>query len=498
MDQALRKLTIQRVLVVTLFALLFVIATRVPVDTDTWWHLRSGEYTLNEGMIYQDPFSHTRLGEDWTNHSWGAQIVMHLSYEVAGDLGLAVYTAALAVIGLGFLYPILKGNAYLRAFVLMLIGITASVFWSARPQMVSFAFSGLTLYLLFKRKQGVDWLWFFPLMMLLWGNMHAGFSIGFIFLAGVTAGEVAGNVLHPERADAIDWRGVRKLIIVGVLSVAALVVNPYGLAMLRVPFETVSIGALRQFIQEWQSPNFQEAQTWPFIFMVIAILGLNGATKRAMDWAAFVLAAGTFIMALFYGRNIAVFAVAAAPALAAGADALLKERGWDLQPRTSVTRRQARLNALLVGLVLIGVMGNTASVLNPETVDQFQRENLPVDAADFITEAQPPGPMFNSYNWGGYLMWALPGYPVYVDGRTDLYRSDFLMRWLDAALGRDGWRETLDDDGINLVVVERGSGLANRLRDEPDWSQAYPTPDVDDDKVVIYVRSEPLSDSTPD
>lgn len=499
MQNRLRQLTIQRVLLVTLFTLIFVIATRVPVDTDTWWHLRSGETTLESGMIRSDPFSHTMQGERWINHSWAAQIVMVGAYELAGDVGLALYTAILATIGLAFIYPILTGNAYLRAFVLILAAITASVFWSARPQMISFAFSGLTLYLLYRHKHGdrlrerVPPAWLLPPLMLVWGNMHAGFSIGFIFLGGVLAGEIIALVLGQVKDRASSRQTIRTFILVGLLSVAALVVNPYGLDMLRVPFETVSIGALRQYIQEWQSPDFQQTQTWPFIFMLIALIGSYGVIRQRIQATDFVLAAGTLFMALLYGRNIAVFAVAAAPALSLGLDALLRENRLDFTPRKSVSPQQGRLNAALISLILFAAIANAASVLNADTVAKFQRRTLPVEAADFIAETQPPGPMFNSYNWGGYLLWALPDYPVYVDGRTDLYRSDFLLRWLDTALGLGQWQNVLEEDGINLVIIEQRSGLDWRLRDAPDWTRVYPPAASDDNRVVIYLRDTPLA-----
>src|SRR5690606_42089044 len=55
----MRRLTIERTMLVILFALLLALAARVPVDTDTWWHIHSGEYILQNGIIYTDPFSHT-------------------------------------------------------------------------------------------------------------------------------------------------------------------------------------------------------------------------------------------------------------------------------------------------------------------------------------------------------------------------------------------------------------------------------------------------------
>jgi len=73
----MRQLSIQRAAVIILFGLLFALAARFPTDTDTWWHLRSAEYTLQNGIIYSDPFSFTKAGEPWINHSWGAQLVLY-------------------------------------------------------------------------------------------------------------------------------------------------------------------------------------------------------------------------------------------------------------------------------------------------------------------------------------------------------------------------------------------------------------------------------------
>src|SRR5690606_37153414 len=168
------------------------------------------------------------------------------------------------------------------------------------------------LYLLhlYKRDK-VDRLWLIPAVMLLWVNLHAGFSIGFILIGGMIAGEVLANIFNPQGADVISWGRLRKLVMVAVVSAVVLVINPYGLQIYSVPFQTVSIGALQDFIQEWNSPNFHERLTWPFVGLLLGVLGAAGASKRRLDWSDFVLVSGTAFMGLMAGRNIALFAVVA-------------------------------------------------------------------------------------------------------------------------------------------------------------------------------------------
>jgi hypothetical protein len=477
-------LTIERTTGILLFALIFALAARVPVDTDTWWHIRSGEYTLTHGMIYADPFSHSKAGEAWINHSWGAQIALYGAWRIGGMLGLTVYMAALATAGMWFVYKTCAGSTYLRAFALILGAAAAAVFWSPRPQMFSFLLSAVVLYLihLYKR-ENVDRLWLIPVIMGVWGNLHAGFSIGFILLGGTIAGETLANLFGAKGEHVIGWRGIRKLIVITLASAAALVINPYGLQMLLVPFQTVSIGALRSYIQEWNSPNFQERQTWAFVVLLLGVLGAAGASKRRLDWTDFLLVSGTAFMSLLAGRNIAVFAVVATPVLIYHVDSILNERGWVIRPNMHPTRLMARVNLLIVVLAILGAAAKTLMVLDRTTVDRAMRDTLPVDAAAYLAANRPDGNMFNSYNWGGYLLWALPDQPVYVDGRTDLYGDEFLMRYLRTATGGEGWRETLDEYGIGYTVIETGSVLADRLRGDPAWRAAY-----EDDMAAIFVR----------
>jgi hypothetical protein len=331
----------------------------------------------------------------------------------------------------------------------------------------------------------VDRLWLIPIIMCIWGNLHAGFSIGFIFLGGVIAGETLGRLFNPGSDQYLEWRGIGKLVIISLISAAALVINPYGLQMLVVPFQTVSIGALRDFIQEWNSPNFQGRETWGFIFLLLGILGAAGASKRRLNWTDFVLVGGTAFMSLLAGRNIAVFAVAATPVLTYHLDSILTERGWAVQPVRRVSPGMARINLILLIVVLLGCLLKVLLVLDQKTVAQEMRNYLPVGAAEYLQANPPPREMFNSYNWGGYLMFALPDTPVYVDGRTDLYGDTFLMDYLQTAIGGDNWRETLDGQGINTVVVEQGSGLARRLRDDAGWQEVY-----SDSMASIFERTD--------
>jgi hypothetical protein len=193
---------------------------------------------------------------------------------------------------------------------------------------------------------------------------------------------------------------------------------------------------------------------------------------------------GTLFLALLYGRNIAVFAVVATPLLTHHLDNALTERGLVLRTRRKIPPMMAIANTVFIAIVALAVLIYAVWVLMPESVEQAQEESLPVTVAAYLTSHDLPREMFNSYNWGGYLMFAAPQYPVFIDGRTDLY-GEFLQDYLDAALARDNWRDILNQHDINLVVVEEVSGLDLALREEPGWSMEY----MEEGKAVIHVKA---------
>jgi hypothetical protein len=85
---------------------------------------------------------------------------------------------------------------------------------------------------------------------------------------------------------------------------------------------------------------------------------------------------------------------------------------------------------MVLAILILAVAIKAGVDFPPAANQEAFRETMPVDAVAFIKQKSPPGRLFNSYNWGGYLLWELPEYPVFIDGRTDLYNDDVISQWL--------------------------------------------------------------------
>jgi hypothetical protein len=510
MKKLLYWLTLPRLLTAIVFIAIFTMAVRVPADTDTWWHLRSGQYILETRSIpTADPFSHTRGGQPWIDHGWLAQTFWYALFALGGWAGLSLGLAALVTIAFGLVWLATPGDqhapgsscvttwtvsqGYIRAFSIILGAITSAVIWVARPQMVSFLLAGLVLLMLERYKRaGQRWVYAMPLVTLAWANIHGGYAIAFMLLAAYVVGETFNRLTGHRDDPVLSWRQINVLIGVAVVSFSVVAINPHGWQMWIYPFRTVGIGALRDYIQEWRSPNFHLTMTWPFVAMLMLTLAAMGRSPRRVDWTDLALVGMWGAGSLFAARNIGIFGLMVTPILARYAGAAWghylpvgqRPRGTGQAPAAKRRLAFAWLNWLLLGLVVLAALVKINLALAPSAVAQVEEETLPYGAVRFIQAESLPGPMFNSYNWGGYLIFRLwPEYPVYIDGRTDLYDDAFIRRYLNVMVAGDGWEQTLEDDGINLVLVESGSTPAKFLRHDLDWTEAYR-----DEIAVVFTR----------
>lgn len=492
-------MSFRRLVLSILFIAIFTMAVRVSLDSDSWWHLRTGQLIAETGQIPKtDSFSYTQAGETWRYPSaaWLSQLGLFTTYSAFGPGGVNLLVAALVTCAFVFIYRAMSGGIFLRAFALILAATASGVYWAARPYLASFVLAAIFLWILedYRWGRGDRRLWL-PLLMIAWANLHPGFAIGFM-LVGVYAlaagcawlGDHWGAHMRP---DVVALRkalpaNLGRWVLVLVLMSLAVSINPSGPVLLRYPFETVSIGALQDLIQEWQSPNFHALPVQPFAWLLFLVVGAVGAAGRRLALTDFLLVTLFAILSLLAARNIAIFALVAPIVLTRYAEPIfevLRQR-WRLQPlgtgQQSGTLRMVNL-VLLAGMLLPAV-ARISEVLPAAASEQHFEQNLPLGAVAYLQENRPEGRLFNSYNWGGYLIWSLPDYPVFVDGRTDLHGDELILEWLAIVQAEPGWEQDLRTWDVNLVLIEPQWALA-RVLPYAGWTMLY-----EDEHSVLYGR----------
>ncbi|MEX2144292.1 MAG: hypothetical protein WD740_06830 [Anaerolineales bacterium] len=484
-----------RTLVIAIiFLSIFAMGLQFSMDTDSWWHLRTGELIVEQGAVpTTDSFSYTRSAEPWhyPSNAWLSELQLFFIYDNFGPGGLNLWVAALVTLAFMFIFLSMSGSPLLKAFVLVLAVTVSGVYWASRPYMLSFVLAAAFLWILedhrWGRKNRLIWL---PLLMILWVNSHPGYAIGFlllgVYLFDAGARWVAARFWGSRKKLSTVQYNLKPLAIATLGAAIAATVNPAGLAVFTFPFETLSIGVLQDAISEWQSPNFHSLPMQPFAWLLLMLLGVLGAARRPLALIDFLLVAGFAYMGLLAARNIPLFALVAPVVLTRHAEPWLQELRQTLRlkpPRTlKMAKWQPWLNTAFIAVVTLFVLARAAMVYTQDANDQVLATRAPVTAVSYIQREQPPGRLFNSYNWGGYLVWALRNYPVYIDGRTDLYADELLAEWLDTISAKAGWQDTLDKWDVRLVLIEPNWPLAQLLVTE-GWQLLY-----EDEQAVLYGR----------
>ena len=463
-----------------LVAAAFVSVRKFAVDPDVWWHIKAGATILStHRWPTSDPYSFTASGAPWMAYEWLGDVMLAALQRAAGSRGLLMFDFAVGAGVLLALYALasLRCRNAKAAFVATAVVLPlASVSFSVRPQMLGYLFLILTLIILERFRQGrMGTLWLLPPLFLVWVNTHGTFIVG-LFAMGVYW--LSGLVrLHWGGLQSKLWTaGERlRLSMVFLLSLIAITLTPYGTRLAAYPLDMA-------FLQPVNVANVEEWQSMPFnmlggkLFLALIVVVLLGQVAAQVTWRLeeMVLYSAGVVLACLHARFLLLFVPVCAPVLA-----VLLSR-WVPPYQRSIDHYT--LNAILILLALAGIVRFFPSENRLQDLVEGQ---FPARAVDYIRAHPIPGRMYNSYGYGGYLIWALDGrHRVFIDGRADIYEhtgvfSDYLAisRLVPSAL------LLLRAYDIQSCMIERDEPLASVLVALPDWQEVY-----HDKMSAIFVR----------
>src|SRR5262249_43451260 len=117
-----------------------------------------------------------------------------------------------------------------------------------------------------------------------------------------------------------------------------------------------------------------------------------------------------------------------------------------------------------------------------DRVAEALREQYPVKAVAVVKREGFPGPLYNHFDWGGYLIHELPMLPVAMDGRTNLHGDERLARHLDTWAGLPGWDRDPELSRARVVIAPVRQPLTELLRRDDRFRIAH-----EDDVAVVFV-----------
>ncbi|HEU0169302.1 MAG TPA: hypothetical protein VFS62_16105, partial [Chloroflexota bacterium] len=280
-------------------------------------------------------------------------------------------------------------------------------------------------------------------------------------------------------ADVWDSHSIRRtarLLPFGLGLLAASMVNPIGPRLLAFTVGASRLSFNRTMVNAWMAPNFGDPRMVLLFGTLVATLALPLLWPKARlpRFEALVLIVST-LLTLQSKEFVPLYGVAAAPLLAQMAQGILQRpAAW------TPTRMQQLVFVLCFPVLVLLPLRNLA----PDAYQADVDAQYPTRAVQYIEAHQLPGPMWNDFDWGGYLLSALPRLPDFVDSRTEMYGDAFLKDYMRVADGHAQPDPAFDRYGIRLVLIPSGSVLAGELQRDGAWSQAYT-----DDQATVFVRS---------
>ena len=454
-------------------------------DPDTHWHIAVGDWIfVNRAVPHVDAFSFTFAGQPWIAKEWLSQILLTVAYHAAGWGAVAALSAAAVAATFALLLRLLLRD--LQAPVAILFAVAAFVMMGphllARPHVLAFPLSLIWMAGLVRAAE--ERRAPHPLLliaMLLWANMHGGFTLGIMLCGAFALDALVGARDMAERKRLfVGW------LKFGVASVLVACITPYGPESILVTLRIFGIGDALSMIEEWKPPNFQSQPMQEIILLVGLYLVLSRGLKLPLIRLLIVL--GLVHLYLRYSRNAELLAAYAPlvlapllarqwPSIASGASRLSANA---LMRRVDALARPAGAAAL--GLALAAaiafatVMIRFAGVTPPTDI-------MPAAALDYVRANGIKGHVFNSYQYGGPLIHA--GIPTFIDGRGELFGGDFIKLYANLVLlhGKVSLEQEFDRYGIEWTLLEKDMPANKLLAELPGWRQAYT-----DDKTTIFVR----------
>ena len=364
-----------------------------------------------------------------------------------------------------------RGASPAHASALSLAGfVVALQALAMRPQLFAIALFAASVWALATREEHPGRVWLVPLFTLFWANLHGSFVLGPL-LIGLVWIEA---LLDRKRSEA------RRLMLVGIATVLATFLTPFGPLVWKYAYQLASDPVVRNNVSEWAPVTIRSFGGAAFFISGVAVAVLLARREGQARWADLLWLTVFFLLALPAVRGIVWWSLIAPVVVAAyvrekrpGAEDPAARHGTPL------------FNRLVVGVLLVGILlalpwwraGSTTAMLS----------QAPVGLSNAAGKALAPGTrLFVSEPWGSWFEQALPSIPVFVDPRIEIFPTGVWDDYTEIRAGGSRWQAILDRWRIQAVVVDREDfpRLLSVMQASKEWTPVY-----QDHDGVLFVRS---------
>jgi hypothetical protein len=466
--------------------------------TDVWGHLAYGRLIdKTRPLPLTEPLMPLSRDVPFVDTAWISQIIGFRAFQSFGIPAIQFLYAASISVCLSLLVWRMYRQTGNALFCMVGGGLFCWVNWQqlsiVRPQL-----AGLVCFvLLFVLLCGQSWrrmYWIvLPAVFALWANLHGSFPVGLAVLACFCIGRTGDVLLETKRFSAVmgDIQ-IRRYLLLSLLCAVAVLMNPYGT---RLYTEVLTVASHPNLVDlvDWQplSLKMQQGQAAAVAAMLVMIV--YWFSPRRISIVEALLLIGLGAGCLWASRMLLWWASVAVYCFVLHGSAVWNRMSDNKYPRQHSTGNSTWtvVTAGLVWTFLALTPWGMSHLYGPRDASE-SRSSLsmltPIDAVRYLNQFSPEGLIFNSYEWGDYLLWAGPeSLNVFVASHAHLIPQDVWRNYLRVIHVKSDWSEILDRYHINTVIINSldQAALFAELNRDANWHVAY-----DDGFAVVFVRQE--------
>lgn len=447
---------------------------------DIWWHLSCGLWALQHHSLPHTGLFSQSAAQPWVASSWAYDLLLAMGYKLAGlraiPILLMLFKSGLAVITF-----LLAGGLRGRFWTAVALSVLAQDVLGAiqpGPAYFSILLFGIEIALLLEARRSGDLrpLRFLPVLFLVWANLHMQFVYGVVVLVLFVVATACERYLSSLAASSLASGKVAKI---AGISIAATFLTPYLYRPYEVFFAT-TFSSANQYLPDFHALGFRQPQDYVLLLLAMAAFLALGL-RRSRDPFQIGLLAGCLALSFYAQRDIWLIALVA---LAVIGEAITSEPAGNLS--VSTEKHRWTREALIAVTASLGILILAAAIRIPSSRAALLAkagQSYPVAASDYIREHQLSQPFFNAYEWGGFLTWYLPEYPVAIDGRTELYGDDVVTQYSKVMNADERYTDYPALAGAETILLPKSAIMGEALSSVPIFKVAY-----SDDVAIVLSR----------
>lgn len=453
------------------------------IDLDVWWHLKVGDWVIQHAAFpHHGILSRSAASRSWAAYSWGYEVLLSRFYSWFGLVGIGLYGTLLTLIVAFSIYWMvrrLSGNFWF-SILLAVLGCYSFLFlMMPRPVFFSIALLCVTLTLLLQAQRDGDvrQLYWLPLIFLLWANLHIQFIYGLavvgLFVVANLAERWAARFGMFSASIAESRLSGRTLLVILGGCILAPFISPYSYHLYGIIFAYSQSQLIYTIIKELQPLGFRAYENYAELLLAGAAF-FAIAWRRRIDLFKLALMVMAAVVAFRTMRDSWFMSVAAVACIA---DKETEAAQRD-EPETPLELAGVFLTIAILLFILAPGLDFTFRGMDRTITGMF-----PVEAVNFVHQNRIPGPLYNNFDWGGFLTWYMSDYPVVIDGRTDLYGDQLDQLLLSTQNGDASYRDNPYLNQAGVVLLRRRDGLTAALQLDPRFHKVY-----EDQISTVFVR----------